>query len=89
MVADPRHGIAVAGHFPASEMLAADRESKDGGSGGTALGEVGRHFLGVVEFVGDSWPETRVLVGSSLWAASIEDRAFSGLGDIVDVCGGI
>ena len=34
-------------------MLGADGELEGRGRGGAALGEVGGHFAGVVEFVGD------------------------------------
>lgn len=47
------HGVRRAGDFPAAEVLGADGEGEGGRGGGRELVQVGRAFLGVVEFVGE------------------------------------
>lgn len=53
MVADFCGGIGGAGDFPAAEVLGADGEAEEVGCVGIYTVEVGGHFLGVVQFVGD------------------------------------
>lgn len=44
-------------------MLGADSETEGFGGGGGAEGEIGRAFLGVVEFVGHSGPICEIVGG--------------------------